>query len=202
MAGRLLRSLAEVLVQFETVYLSPIWRRPPTGWLPAIAQSPAIDPTKTNTPFDIKSIFDGFLWGVPTCRKSVEKRMMKKYGASNWVNKLILPRKDLLPCGSCGHYHERGRLCPNCYEKVKTETSTMQEQMIKELGLNPIDKEVVILYDGEKQQHNDEFFQGKRIVEMKKPRPQWFSKNLLQKSGPVTELGNAEVSTIKPHDLG
>ena len=31
--------------------------------------------------------------------------------------------------------------------------------MIEELGLNPIEKEVVILYKGEKQEHSDEFFQ-------------------------------------------
>ena len=37
---------------------------------------------------------------------------------------------------------------------------------------------------------------------MEKVRPKWFSKNLLQKSGPVTELGNNETTAIKPHDLG
>ena len=47
----------------------------------------------------------------------------------------------------------------NCYEKVKTETSAMQEKMVQELGINPVEKEVVIVYQGEKQEHGDEFFQ-------------------------------------------
>lgn len=46
----------------------------------------------------------------------------------------------------------------NCYSKVKEETSALQEQMIKEQGLNPIDKEIAILYKGEKQQYSDDFF--------------------------------------------
>nr|CAG4642187.1 EOG090X0IGM [Eurycercus lamellatus] len=203
MVGRLLKSMSDALLQFEAVYLSTIWRRPPPPeWIPIVVQSSAIEQTRQSSPFDINNIFDGFLWGVPVCRRSAEKRMMRKYGANNWTNgrKLILPH--LKVCGSCGHYHEDGRLCPHCYAKVKAETSNMQEQMIKELGIKPVDKEVVILYEGEKQQHNDEFFQGKRIVEMNKPRPHWFSKNLLQKTGPVTEQGNSEASAIKPHDLG
>ena len=37
---------------------------------------------------------------------------------------------------------------------------------------------------------------------MDKPRPSWFSKNLLQKSGPVSEVTSGEVTAIKPHNLG
>lgn len=95
--------------------------------------------------------------------------------------------------------------------------------MVQELGLNPIEKEVAIVYQGEKQQFDDDFFQvihfqktcsifpcklisliflqNKKVVEMEKPRPKWFSRNLLQKTGPATELGN-ETTAIKPHDLG
>jgi hypothetical protein len=46
----------------------------------------------------------------------------------------------------------------NCYSKVKAETTILQEQMIKELGIKPVEKEVAILYQGEKNQFNDEFF--------------------------------------------
>ena len=35
----------------------------------------------------------------------------------------------------------------------------MQEKMVQELGINPVEKEVVIVYQGEKQEHGDEFFQ-------------------------------------------
>nr|CAG4636656.1 EOG090X0IGM [Eubosmina coregoni]SVE70172.1 EOG090X0IGM [Eubosmina coregoni] len=146
-------------------------------------------------------ILNSVLRGVPTGRRSAEKRSMRKFGAANWHNKLILP-KQLQVCVSCGHHHEKHRLCPNCYAKVKTETSAMQDKMIEELGLNPIEKEVVILYKGEKQEHSDEFFQGKRIVEMDTPRPSWFCKNLLQKSGSISEASGNEVTAIKPHNLG
>jgi len=74
----------------------------------------------------------------------------------------------------------------------------MQEEMIREQGLKPIEKEVAVVYEGEKEQHQKEFFEGKQIIEMKKPRPQWFSDNLLQKSGPVSKDGT---SVVKPHDL-
>jgi hypothetical protein len=46
----------------------------------------------------------------------------------------------------------------NCYSKVKAETTVLQEQMIQELGIKPVEKEVAILYQGEKNQFNDEFF--------------------------------------------
>lgn len=74
------------------------------------------------------------------------------------------------------------------------------------LKLNPVDKEVIVLYDGEKEQKPVEFWNGKRIIEMEKPRPQWFSKNLLQKSTqPNAETKEVEVSStieLKPTNLG
>lgn len=38
----------------------------------------------------------------------------------------------------------------HCYNKVKAETTQMQEKIESELGLNPVEEEVVVLYDGEK----------------------------------------------------
>ncbi|KZS06961.1 39S ribosomal protein L32, mitochondrial [Daphnia magna] len=202
MAGHLLKCLTDALGKFEYVYLTPLLRRPPTPqWIPLVVQAPE-QLLEKDASFDIKSIFDGFLWGVPTCRRSAEKRMMRKYGAPNWHNKLILPRKDIKTCGTCGHNHEAGRLCPNCYSKVKAETSVLQEKMVQELGLDPIDKEIAIVYQGEKTQFDDEFFKGKRVVQMEKPRPKWFSKNLLQRCGPNSDVNSSEHTIIKPHDLG
>lgn len=115
MARYLLKSLSDALVHFEYVYLAPLFRRPPPQWIPVMVQSSQL--VKKDAPFNINEIFDGYLWGVPTCRRSAEKRMMRKYGAANWHNKLILPRKDLKVCGSCGHYHEENRLC--CKGRIK-----------------------------------------------------------------------------------
>lgn len=72
----------------------------------------------------------------------------------------------------------------------------MQEKIEQELGLNPVDQEVIVLYDGENGNGSKEFWNGKRIVEMKKARPHWFSKNLMQKTTKPTE------TEVKPNDLG
>lgn len=74
----------------------------------------------------------------------------------------------------------------------------MQDQIQNELKLEPVEKEVVVLYQGEKVGKPEEFFKGKRIVEMQKERPAWFSKNLLQE----TTQKNATTKEVKPSDLG
>nr|CAG4646703.1 EOG090X0IGM [Macrothrix elegans] len=204
MAGSILRSITEAISHLEYVILAGLGRRPPPAleYIPALVCSTEQAVTQ-KAPFDINSIFDGFLWGVPTCRRSAEKRMMRKFGAPNWHNKLILPKKNLKECNACGHYHEERRLCPNCYAKVMEETKAMQEKIIAQLGINPIEKDVAVVYEGEKRQFDDEFLKTRNIVEMEKPRPRWFSKNLLQKSGSAAvEQGSSEATAIKPHELG
>lgn len=39
-----------------------------------------------------------------------------------------------------------------CYKKVMDETKMMQAKIEEKLGLNPVDKSVVVLYEGEKQE--------------------------------------------------
>jgi len=74
----------------------------------------------------------------------------------------------------------------------------MQEKIQEQLGLEAIEQEVVVLYEGEKAEQSAEILKGNRIVEMKKPRPMWFTKNLLQKS---TQQAS-ETKEVKPSDLG
>lgn len=74
----------------------------------------------------------------------------------------------------------------------------MQDAIQDKLGLEPVEKEVVVLYEGEKIDESSEFFQSKRIVEVKKSRPVWFSKNLLQESTQQP----ANTDDIKPSNLG
>lgn len=71
----------------------------------------------------------------------------------------------------------------------------MQDVIQDTLKLDPVDKEVVVMYAGEK---TDEFHDGKRIVEMPKERPAWFSKNLLQQ----TTQKPATTKDVKPSELG
>ena len=96
--------------------------------------------------------------------------------------KILLKKPFIKVCNNCGSYHERDCICPNCYEKICKETNEIKEKIIKELKLDPVDKDVVVLYDGEKTQQPSEFWNGKKIIEMEKPRPQWFSKNLMQRT--------------------
>lgn len=77
------------------------------------------------------------------------------------------------------------------------ETKQMQEKIEQKIGLSPDDKEVVVLYDGERDKPA-EFWEGKRVIEMEKPRPLWFNKNLLQK----TTQPAATTKEVKPTDLG
>lgn len=43
-----------------------------------------------------------------------------------------------------------------------------------------------------------ELWEGKRVIEMEKPRPVWFNKNLLQK----TTQPAAKTTEVKPTNLG
>lgn len=143
-------------------------------------------------------IGDGFLWGVPKHRKTIEKRLKKRFGTPGLSNKMILEKTHLRVCNSCGNHYEVGVLCPTCYEQIRKETELMQEKIKEELKLSPVENEVVVLYDGEKGEKPDEFWKGKRVVEMDKSRPKWFSKNLMQKSTQQP----ATTGTVKPDELG
>lgn len=159
------------------------------------------DSSSAPLPFSLKDLIgDGFLWAVPKSRRSVERRQKRKYGdPEKWKNqKTIRKLEHLLVCDTCGNFREMGIICAHCYDKVRKETESIKEKIMKKLHLKPIESEVVVLYDGEKVEESEKFWRGKSIVEMEKPRPQWFSKNLLQKS----TQPNAETKVVKPDELG
>lgn len=56
----------------------------------------------------------------------------------------------------------------------------MQSKIQETLGLDPVDKEVIVLYEGEKAEQSTDDLKNKRIVEMKKPRPMWFFGRVMQ----------------------
>lgn len=85
----------------------------------------------------------------------------------------------------------------HCYDKVRQETQLMQDKIQAQLGLEPVEKEVIILYEGETADQATDAATGKRIVEMKKPRPMWFTKNLLQKS----TQQSSDTKEVKPSNL-
>ncbi|XP_050420000.1 39S ribosomal protein L32, mitochondrial [Adelges cooleyi] len=148
--------------------------------------------------FDVNEMFkDSILWAVPKHRRTIEKRLKRKFGCIHDFYKMLMPRTDLLTCNHCGHNYQRRHLCPNCYKKVKDETTHMQEAIEKELGLEPVQQEVIVLYKGERTKQAEEFWKGKRIIELKREKPSWFSKNLLQR----TTIGNSDSTDVKPSEL-
>lgn len=140
---------------------------------------------------------DGFLWGVPKSRRSRERRLTRKFGSENF-HKKILPLRKLLTCDECGHVHEPGRLCPNCYEKNKQITTAMQEAMNSMQGMNPIEHEAMPVFAGEKVNSKDGFFEGKRIFEVPHERPRWFSRRLTTKSNVTI---SSDTTVAKPTNL-
>lgn len=66
----------------------------------------------TKPPFSLKDIVgDGFLWAVPRCRRTIEKRLTRKFGHPNGVLKILTPKTTLRTCNVCGDDHEVGVLC-------------------------------------------------------------------------------------------
>ncbi|KAL2735371.1 hypothetical protein V1478_003011 [Vespula squamosa] len=138
--------------------------------------------------FSLKDIIgDGFLWGVPTARRTIEKRMNRRFGYPKYNWKPPVPKTNLLMCPNCGSHHEAGLLCGYCYEKVKIETQEMQDAIQEKLGLSPVEEDVIVIYEGENDK-TEEFWKNQKVIEMPKKRPEWFHKNLL------------EPSTVEPSD--
>ncbi|NP_001091811.1 mitochondrial ribosomal protein L32 [Bombyx mori] len=185
------------LKNLERSILLSLFGHPPKEL--ALAVSVNQQPKPTPKAFSIHDLIgDGFLLAVPKFRRTVEKRLNRKFGWPEYVWKPFVPKTNLKTCHECGHHHEQGRLCGNCYKKIGKETKEIQGEILKKLGSGPIEQDVIVLYEGETlPDQQKEFWKGKRIVEMKKERPQWFSKNLLQKSTQQP----SKSTDVKPTDL-
>lgn len=111
----------------------------------------------------------------------------------------------------------------HCYGKIKKETIEIQEAIQNELKLDPVDKEVIVLYQNDNLSQefwkvfktftdNNTFankriylklkffnfiIQNQRIVEMPKNRPEWFHQNLLQ---PTTQEPS-DSKEVKPINI-
>jgi large subunit ribosomal protein L32 len=123
--------------------------------------------------------------------------MKRKYGSPDYKMKILERKTHLKVCDACGNHCEVGIICPHCYDKVRKETEAIKDKILKKLHLKPVDSEVIVLYDGENVEKTEEFWKGKRIVEMEKPRPQFFSKNLLQKSTQQSNTASVDVQIKK-----
>lgn len=95
--------------------------------------------------------------------------MYADFGNTGWpTNQVYCCRKMFMICVG------------ECYSKVREETEAMRAKMDVNVRLyNVPHSEVAYVYEGDmddRQKHD-----GKFIVEMEKPRPEWFPKNLLTK---------------------
>lgn len=142
---------------------------------------------------DLKEIFDGFLWGTPKRRTPRKKLWSRRYGNDNWGSgtKLWKPKRNIISCLECGSFHEFHTICRSCFDKVSAESQKIIEELRKAWDMQPIDKEVEILYQGEKPGS----VESKRIVEMDRPRPLWFSPNLAQRTANLSRKINAPPMT-------
>lgn len=66
----------------------------------------------THSKFSIKDLIgDGLLLAVPKFRRTIERRLKRKYGSPDYHWKMFVPKSNILVCTECGHHHESGRLC-------------------------------------------------------------------------------------------
>jgi len=133
-----------------------------------------------STRVDFGELFDGFLWGaVPKNRRSRERRATRQWGHHK-ITDYMTPKRNLIECLDCAKYHEAHTICGNCYQKVREETEAMKAKIDPDKRMFDIPQtEVVYVYQGEEDTRKT--FNGKFVVEMNKPRPEWFPKNLLTK---------------------
>uniref|UniRef100_A0A1B6FZ43 Large ribosomal subunit protein bL32m n=1 Tax=Cuerna arida TaxID=1464854 RepID=A0A1B6FZ43_9HEMI len=186
--------IVKSLIRFEKIVLSLEKRHPPDTFYALCIENSA--PVR-QSPAVSSLLEDWCLWAVPKHRRTVEKRQQRKFGWPTHVWKPLVPKKNLMTCQCCGDHHVSGHLCPTCYSKNRKETEQIQAAIATRLGLQPVDTDVVVLYQGEKEGIAEEFLQGKRIIEMKKERPAWFSRNLYER----TTQASASTTSVKPSDL-
>jgi len=138
----------------------------------------------------------GFLWVTPRRRRTVEARLNRRFGVKEWgTSKMIEMNKKIRVDNNTGEYFELGKLAPLTYNKIMKETKLIQQRMAESFGTGtPKDKDVVVLYKGEKKEVPDKF----RVIEMDTERPSFFSSNLMQKTRDI----DGTSTTVKPSGLG
>lgn len=128
---------------------------------------------------------DGMLLAVQKKRRTVEKRLVRRFGVERYPQEcgIIRAKENLVVCDHCGHYHELHTICGHCYNKVREESSKIMEKIRQHFKFNePIEEEVRIRYDDDQSHADGQPSDRKPVVEMEGKRPEWFAKNLLSRS--------------------
>ncbi|XP_067686211.1 large ribosomal subunit protein bL32m-like [Haliotis asinina] len=177
-------SMTRVLARLQhskEIILQWLFRNQPPGMYGALAYdvTPSLPETHqyNQSPKSVLgSILDSILWAVPRNRRSLERRLTRKHAMTKHFEAAI-PKKNIIACLECGHWHEKHTICGNCYKKVKEETKQLKAAMGDDFLYNIPRQEIQVMYEEERDQRQK--YKGKYIIEMDKPRPQWFPRNLM-----------------------
>ncbi|TRZ00449.1 hypothetical protein DNTS_004049 [Danionella cerebrum] len=117
------------------------------------------------------SFLDSIFWmAAPKKRRTIEVNRCRRRNP----NKLIKVKHNIEPCPECGNLKQKHVLCGFCHTKVRIETGKIRRQ-ISEMEGGPFNApavETVVVYENESIPEADV---GKRVVECKRKRPNWFS---------------------------
>lgn len=137
----------------------------------------------------------GILWAVPKKRVPVEKRIRRKFRPpQHAIYKL---KNTIRTDHKTGEWFELGKLPLKTYETIMAETEAIKAKMTQAFHNQVRDKEFVVKYNEE-----DHEVKGEKevmVVEMEKERPNFFSRNLLQKSTQPNLDPNT--TTVRPSKL-
>jgi large subunit ribosomal protein L32 len=114
-------------------------------------------------------------------RATIERRRIRRHSdlPMSLMMKYGTPRQDLHQCLECGTWHEKKTICGNCYDRIRKETQLIKDSYPNqdELNYNHPQQEIMYVYKDEERISDEK----KRIVEIPRERPTWFSKKLIPK---------------------
>ena len=184
----LLSKVSRILINW-----SPFWPKSPELVLAGVPQ--ALPLQNVNE----ERFEDSIMWNTPKRRKTIERRTFARYGSLTWGNvKYQRKNKKIRVDYNTGEFFELGKLAPTTYKKIMEETKEIQQKMKDSFQrqFTPQNKEIVVVYEDEEKREED---QDKIPVEMKKPRPPFFSPNLMQKARVSQE--SQSTTTVRPTGL-
>nr|ACO11496.1 39S ribosomal protein L32, mitochondrial precursor [Caligus rogercresseyi] len=151
-------------------------------------------PLARQTPNDSSEISESILWAVPKKRRSLEKRMTRRFGSKHWGTSKLVPMNHRIRVDNkTGEFFVLGQLAPRTFRAVMDETQSIQKKVKDLFGKEPKNAEVGVRYVGE----NKRFGTGTKIVEMETERPKFFSRSLVEKT--AYKKGS---TTFRPTGLG
>ncbi|XP_038058076.1 39S ribosomal protein L32, mitochondrial-like [Patiria miniata] len=174
---RILQRIQLSFKHFELTLWEGYGGHPPVGPALAIDSSAVIPDRSSESGGGLASIFDGLLWAVPKHRRSIQRNRTRRRAEDKMIKHI--PEEKFTTCEVCGHAKMIGFLCGHCLIRIRQETREIRKQLMgqrDETDALP-DRETVVVYEGEPLRPEEE---GKEIVEMKKKRPSWFSRALLE----------------------